>query len=437
MFSLDNRVIKKKRDEATYAMHVERLQTIKRSSSQTFGMQTKDMQLIKNSSILRHNNRKREVQEELNKQKVERENRILLDKMTEIVNCNKMGLTFTTFPNINKKSVPKIKSLNEHVRRTEIVRITSENFGIVKRIQQQQSIYNPREWDREFRSRHQKLDSTSDIPLLSNTSRSVKIRSSSKSLLKSKPRESEGRSTFDDSPHTSRVITARASMEKILQSTLTDRINTSIAKKIVLHRTEAKIGIRFYYIEFSITKRHFTITLEDTKSGKIKRMTMGINKGNQLLEENNNDYDKIASKITFKDEKFEIKDYYENIRKASPMKIELFDPNLTRNDSIRQEEKDVGRSSPFMSSPGYHNQIVNSNSSEAKIESDKQADQSSSPKIQEAKVNEEKKEEPSESKNSLEAPIAVVDADEDKNSNMNVNADIHADADADANKKIN
>jgi len=433
MFSLDNRVIKKKRDESTYAMHVERLQTIKRSSSQTFGMQNKDMQLIKNSSILRQNNRKREVQEELNKQKVERENRILLDKMTEIVNC----LTFTTFPNINKKSVPKMKSLNEHVRRTEIVRITSENFGIVKRIQQQQSIYNTREWDREFRSR-QKLDSISDMPLLSNTSRSVRVRSSSKSLLKSKPRESEGRSTFDDTPHTSRVITARASMDKMLQSTLTDRINTSIAKKIVLHRTEVKIGIRFYYIEFSITKRHFTITLEDMKTGKIKRMTMGINKGNQLLEENNNDYDKIASKITFKDEKFEIKDYYENIRKASPMKIELFDANLTRNDSIRQEEKDVERSSPIVNSSGSDNQIGRSKSSEVKIESDKQVDQSDSPKIQEAKVDEEKKEQPSESKSSLNTPVAVVDADGDRDedvkvdANVNVNADADVDADVDA-----
>ena len=197
MFSLDNRIIKKKRDDMNYAMHVERLQTIKRSSSQTFELQIKDQKLIKNSTILRHNNKKREVQEELNKKKVEQENRILLNKMTEIVNINKMGkidqkfmmwrslgLTFTTFPTIRQKSVPKIKSLNEHVRRNEIVRITSENFGIVKRIQQQQSIYNTREWDREFRSRERKLDKTSDNTPLSNTSRSVKARSTSKSLLK-------------------------------------------------------------------------------------------------------------------------------------------------------------------------------------------------------------------------------------------------------------
>jgi len=91
MFSLDNRIIKKKRDDMNYAMHVERLRTIKRSSSQTFELQIKDQQLIKNSTILRHNNKKREVQEELNKKKVEQENRILLNKMTEIVNINKMG----------------------------------------------------------------------------------------------------------------------------------------------------------------------------------------------------------------------------------------------------------------------------------------------------------------------------------------------------------
>ena len=106
-----------------------------------------------------------------------------------------------------------------------------------------------------------------------------------------------------------------------------------------------------------------------------------------------------------KEEKFEIKDYYENVRKPSPMKIELFDPNLTRNDSIRYDEK--GSSPlPLQSSTQESNEkIVEPESAKTNSRNNVQAEKT----VQEVQNDEEEKKEQSsanESKGSLNAAEA-------------------------------
>ena len=73
---------------------------------------------------------------------IERENRILLQKMAQILRTNK------TMDTINQY---KARSLNREARRRELIRITHENQGILRRIQASEATYNHVEWDEAAR----------------------------------------------------------------------------------------------------------------------------------------------------------------------------------------------------------------------------------------------------------------------------------------------
>jgi len=73
--------------------------------------------------------------------KIERENRILLEKMSYIMQNN-------TLDNVNKTS-KYAHSLNKGARKKELQRITSENQAILSRIQKKEPTYDHYEWERE------------------------------------------------------------------------------------------------------------------------------------------------------------------------------------------------------------------------------------------------------------------------------------------------
>jgi E3 ubiquitin-protein ligase TRIP12 len=76
---------------------------------------------------------------------IERENRILLEKMTGIM--NKGGLSSSLQP-------PK-RSLNRDQRKRDLLKITMENQAILKRLQDSTSNYNVYKWeDEEQRRKH-------------------------------------------------------------------------------------------------------------------------------------------------------------------------------------------------------------------------------------------------------------------------------------------
>jgi hypothetical protein len=74
---------------------------------------------------------------------IERENRILLEKMSHI-------MTHNTLDNHNT-SVKYAHSLNREYRKRELYKITRENMAILKRIQQSEPTYNHYKWEAERR----------------------------------------------------------------------------------------------------------------------------------------------------------------------------------------------------------------------------------------------------------------------------------------------
>jgi len=86
---------------------------------------------------------------------IERENRILLEKMSNIMQNSKpnlyaSGKSTNYFHPFHLASQFQKKSLNRDQRRKELIKITIENQAILKRLQKKSATYSVEKWENEF-----------------------------------------------------------------------------------------------------------------------------------------------------------------------------------------------------------------------------------------------------------------------------------------------
>ena len=109
---------------------------------------------------LEHNLKKQQMDEERYSQ-IERENYLLLDKMSYIM----------THPQLLDEKymgapVTFGKSLNKDYRKRELVRITEENLQILRRIQHKEPYYSKMEWEEKSRRDEEYLRNCAEYPLV-------------------------------------------------------------------------------------------------------------------------------------------------------------------------------------------------------------------------------------------------------------------------------
>lgn len=124
---------------------------------------------------------------------IERENRILLEKMTNILQnpqgishanahlstmqagTSNMGAT-SSHQMAQTSSVGNIqfkKSLNREARKRELMKITRENQVILKRLQEKKPNYNVTQWAKEDQSRRKILSNICEFPLVQSQEQSI------------------------------------------------------------------------------------------------------------------------------------------------------------------------------------------------------------------------------------------------------------------------
>ncbi|PIK46532.1 hypothetical protein BSL78_16596 [Apostichopus japonicus] len=86
---------------------------------------------------------------------VERDNRILLEKMSQIMR---------TKGRVDNHNDYISRSLNKEKRRRELIRVTQENQEILKRILAREPEYNHLEWDKEWEENENFMDNVSRYP---------------------------------------------------------------------------------------------------------------------------------------------------------------------------------------------------------------------------------------------------------------------------------
>ena len=128
---------------------------------------------------------------------IERENKILLGKMTQISNTNSL------------KQLPRLsKSLNKEARKRKLVQITVENQAIIKRLSQKKSSYNIDRWENQRKKVEKLLDNICEYPYTLG---------SSQKLFRSTAKSSKSSGKFIETPKTSQTQFRRLSKSVLLK----------------------------------------------------------------------------------------------------------------------------------------------------------------------------------------------------------------------------
>ena len=178
-----NRICAKKQNDEAYTRHLTKLKEIKLNNSRITEIQIANERLIAASNSLHLNNKKKDIMNELYYIEVERENRILLEKMSKIMRpSNKTLISMLAFfdnkwsyviylkENRNSAEVSpeherETKSLNKGLRKRELLKISNENQELMKRLQEKKSIYNTQKLGKDYRLYEQYLHNISEYPI--------------------------------------------------------------------------------------------------------------------------------------------------------------------------------------------------------------------------------------------------------------------------------
>lgn len=205
-------------------------------------------------------NVKREMREEERYSQIDRDNRLLLKKMTDI--ARHQG------PATDR---PGPTSLNQGTRRRELLRITKENQGILGRIQQAQPVYNRVEWEGSHRQHCAYLKNCTEYPVILKPPRKVNLSSELVPLELEPPHggaataRDYGRPTSDDT-------------------------------RIVLKEGKA-IGERYYLLEMTIDGRGLHVRAYDGEADVTLELEVRELVHRRLYREASGDYRAIAEKL--------------------------------------------------------------------------------------------------------------------------------------------
>ncbi|CAE7027570.1 Cfap97d1 [Symbiodinium sp. CCMP2592] len=207
---------------------------------------------------------------------IDRDNRILLKKMTDIM---KQQTTFT--PTGERKSGPS--SLNKDARKKELIRITRENQCILKRIQQAQPVYNHVEWEDQHRRNVTYLKNRCEFPVVLRTPRRERYASSELVHL---GEEEAGDMTSRSAPSTS-----RGPPKDVLQD-FADGTN----QKYVL-KEGMKLSDNYYLVDMSTDGRNLFVSAYDNTTSNTLELVIKERLHRQLYRETNGDYRQIADRL--------------------------------------------------------------------------------------------------------------------------------------------
>lgn len=147
---ISNKILSKKWEENNHRIHTEKL---------------KNMQPRVNSgrpqefSHLKYKAKRDQMLEDRFTE-IERENRILLEKMSSIMNKKQQ-----------KDGGFALKSLNKVARKEEMRRITMDNQALLKRLQEKSPCYSTHQWEEDRRMTEKRLKNMGDFPY--NSGRNV------------------------------------------------------------------------------------------------------------------------------------------------------------------------------------------------------------------------------------------------------------------------
>eukprot|EP00933_Yihiella_yeosuensis_P053173 TRINITY_DN51358_c0_g1_i1.p1 TRINITY_DN51358_c0_g1~~TRINITY_DN51358_c0_g1_i1.p1 ORF type:complete len:306 (-),score=53.17 TRINITY_DN51358_c0_g1_i1:155-1072(-) len=235
--------------------------------------------MVCNLAHIRTNLKKEQMMEDRYSE-IDRDNRILLKKMTGIMKSsgNVMPGGGSTPRDLTPRAPPGPASLNRDRRKQELLRITRENQNILKRIQQAQPVYNHIEWADDHRKNVNYLKNRCEFPLVLRTPRR-----GSAELVNMEN---------DDGSYSARPGSSRAAMHKDLN----DGSNTRYVLKEGMKLSEA-----YYLVDMSTDGRNLFVSAFDSNTQTTLELSVKEKTHRKLYREANGDYSKIAQRLRVSD----------------------------------------------------------------------------------------------------------------------------------------
>jgi len=273
-----NKILTKKWQEKERQIHMRKLRNVKPTIN------------LKKPKAFKHlkSRAKKEQMLEDRYTEIERENRILLEKMTSIM--QKPNRTSTSFSNDRFAStsgfINSKKSLNRAQRKQELLKITLENQAILRRLQDKNSNYNVARWENEHRQRQDLLKNMSEYP--DDYDKKYRKRLYNKSEAAGtayRPRSLGPRQTWRNKNHTAKTAPIVKQAEALDEN------------RIVYYKKGKQLGSGYYIVEISSSSSNLFIAAYDVESTESFLITLPDKRANELMVEFENNYELMASSL--------------------------------------------------------------------------------------------------------------------------------------------
>lgn len=264
---VSNRILSKKWDEKNHEIHMKKLNDMK---------STIDAKRPASFAHLKRRAKKEQMLEDRYTE-IERENRILLEKMSQIMQNKNIKARIT-------KPIQK-KSLNNESRKRQLIQITMENQALLKRLQDKQSSYNVVRWEEDRKTTEKRLKNMCEFPYRLGVTQ-------------------EGRRNPSvDLKMTGRIATSASgrqtsSLKKAIPRKLEPLVRDT--SRPVVFKRGMNLGDKYFLVEISLGHRVVFIDAHDVENPETFTLKMPIEEAVEIMG-GEDKYEILASSLALED----------------------------------------------------------------------------------------------------------------------------------------
>jgi len=251
--------------ERDHDAHRSRIKKVKPATDMTMPL-TAGMDHIRN-------NLKKEQLLEGRYMEIDRENRILLRKMSDMM---KKPNPYTT----GEAAAHAPQSMNKDGRKMALLKITQENQRLLKSIQEVQPVYNHKKWEEHHRNSGVLLRNCCTYPVITRLPRQ---RSSPSILMRMETAGGDG-----SAPALGAIDAAAEDVKYVLKE-------------------GKRIGETYYLVEMSTDGRTLNISAYDGDTQTSLELVVGEKNHRQLYRESQGDYSLIANRLRVEGDRLKLK----------------------------------------------------------------------------------------------------------------------------------
>ncbi|KAL4466041.1 hypothetical protein ABPG74_004278 [Tetrahymena malaccensis] len=311
---------------------------------------------------------------------IERENRILLEKITKIMNppkttsnknqyqdqsvMNRLSRN-NNYSTIQQSSYTKKKSLNQLNRRKELLGIMEENKKILERIKSRKSEYDHRKWEEDYKKNEVLLHKISEYPVnlyKKSDSKAIFTRNDIQYNPNGQNLDQSSASIKRQNYSLDRQIGAQQQKpmnNKRDRSFHLEPLNSSNNRidenKTILYRQSRQFGLNFYIVEISIENGIFRIIADDIENPLTRVLEMFENDGLKVLNKFfHNNLEELVSNLKITD-----KIYIKGLEKYQTEPSENYNSQNEKLNTDKSQILSNNKSTPFIFDRGFESQQDN------------------------------------------------------------------------------